>query len=114
MGPTASGKSSLAMELARKFDGEIINCDSVQLYQGFNIGAAKPSLKRDAEKSLIIFWMYLVTVKIVMQESLLTLLKRLLKRLVTVENFLLLLVEQGFILGLCGRKTFMICLSRRL
>ena len=45
MGPTASGKSSLAMDLARKFDGEIINCDSVQLYQGFNIGAAKPSQK---------------------------------------------------------------------
>ena len=49
MGPTASGKSSLAMELARKFDGEIINCDSVQLYQGFNIGAAKPSLKEMRE-----------------------------------------------------------------
>ena len=43
MGPTASGKSSLAMELAREFNGEIINCDSVQLYRGFNIGSAKPS-----------------------------------------------------------------------
>ncbi len=43
-GPTASGKSSLALELARVMGGEIINCDSVQLYKGFDIGSAKPSL----------------------------------------------------------------------
>jgi tRNA dimethylallyltransferase len=42
-GPTASGKSSLALELALANHGEIINCDSIQLYRGFNIGAAKPS-----------------------------------------------------------------------
>lgn len=44
VGPTASGKSSLAMELAQKFDGEIINADSRQFYKELNIGTAKPSL----------------------------------------------------------------------
>ncbi|RZA25152.1 MAG: tRNA (adenosine(37)-N6)-dimethylallyltransferase MiaA [Proteobacteria bacterium] len=44
IGPTASGKSALALELARALNGELINCDSVQIYQGFDIGAAKPSL----------------------------------------------------------------------
>ncbi len=47
-GPTASGKSALAMELAQRFHGEIINCDSVQLYRGFNIGSAKPSAEEQA------------------------------------------------------------------
>lgn len=47
-GPTASGKSALAMDLARKFRGEIINCDSVQLYRGFNIGSAKPTADEQA------------------------------------------------------------------
>lgn len=42
-GPTASGKSSLAIKLALAIDGEIINCDSIQLYRGFDIGAAKPN-----------------------------------------------------------------------
>jgi len=40
-GPTASGKSGLALELAVRFHGEIVNCDSVQLYRGFDIGTAK-------------------------------------------------------------------------
>ena len=44
IGPTASGKSKLALQLAKKFNGEIVNCDSVQLYKGFNIGSAKPNL----------------------------------------------------------------------
>ncbi len=43
IGPTASGKSALAMNLARTLNGELINCDSVQIYKGFDIGAAKPS-----------------------------------------------------------------------
>ncbi len=47
-GPTASGKSALAMELALRFNGEIINCDSVQLYRGFNIGSAKPTAEEQA------------------------------------------------------------------
>ena len=40
-GPTGSGKSALALELARQFNGEIVNCDSLQLYRGFDIGTAK-------------------------------------------------------------------------
>ena len=43
VGPTASGKSSLAIHLARQFHGEILNCDSLQLYRHFDIGTAKPS-----------------------------------------------------------------------
>ena len=43
LGPTASGKSSLAFELARRFDGEIVSCDSVAVFRHFEIGTAKPS-----------------------------------------------------------------------
>jgi len=42
-GPTAVGKSDMAVQLARKLDGEIINGDSMQVYRGMNIGTAKPS-----------------------------------------------------------------------
>lgn len=41
VGPTASGKSALSLELAHHFDGEIVNCDSMQLYRGMDIGTAK-------------------------------------------------------------------------
>ena len=41
-GPTASGKSALALRLAEHFSGEIISCDSMQLYRGMDIGTAKP------------------------------------------------------------------------
>jgi len=41
VGPTASGKSSLGVELAHRLDGEIINADSMQLYRGMDIGTAK-------------------------------------------------------------------------
>jgi tRNA dimethylallyltransferase len=40
-GPTGAGKSSLALDLAAKFAGEIVNCDSLQLYRGFDVGTAK-------------------------------------------------------------------------
>jgi tRNA dimethylallyltransferase len=40
-GPTASGKSALALELALRFQGEIVNCDSLQLYRGLDVGTAK-------------------------------------------------------------------------
>src|SRR3974390_622519 len=43
LGPTASGKSSLAVWLAEGLDGEVMACDSTQLYRGFDIGTAKPS-----------------------------------------------------------------------
>ena len=43
VGPTASGKSALALEIAEKFGGEIVSCDSMQLYREMNIGTAKPT-----------------------------------------------------------------------
>ncbi|MGC1620106.1 MAG: tRNA (adenosine(37)-N6)-dimethylallyltransferase MiaA [Candidatus Acidiferrum sp.] len=44
IGPTASGKSALGVWLAERFGGEVLACDSTQLYRGFNIGTAKPGL----------------------------------------------------------------------
>jgi tRNA dimethylallyltransferase len=44
LGPTASGKSSLALNIAKKFGCEIVNCDSRQIYKEMNIGTAKPGL----------------------------------------------------------------------
>ena len=42
MGPTASGKSAVAMALAERFNGEIVSVDSAQVYRGMDIGTAKP------------------------------------------------------------------------
>jgi len=42
-GPTASGKSELAVQLAERFDGEVVNADSMKCYRGLDIGTAKPS-----------------------------------------------------------------------
>ena len=42
-GPTASGKTSLAVALAKKLDGEVVSCDSMQVYKRMNIGTAKPT-----------------------------------------------------------------------
>ena len=44
VGATASGKSSLGIFLAERYSGEVVACDSTQLYRGFDIGTAKPSL----------------------------------------------------------------------
>jgi tRNA dimethylallyltransferase len=44
LGPTATGKSALALAVAERFDGEIINCDSTAVYRGFDIGTDKVSL----------------------------------------------------------------------
>ena len=49
LGPTASGKTSLALAIARRFRGEIVNCDSVAMYREFEIGTAKPSAAERAE-----------------------------------------------------------------
>jgi len=43
VGPTASGKSALGVKLAEQFGGEVVACDSTQLYRGFDIGTAKPT-----------------------------------------------------------------------
>jgi tRNA dimethylallyltransferase len=48
MGPTASGKTALALELAKAIDGEIISVDSALIYRGMDIGTAKPSLDEQA------------------------------------------------------------------
>lgn len=44
VGPTASGKSALGVWLAERFGGQVLACDSTQLYRGFDIGTAKPGL----------------------------------------------------------------------
>lgn len=49
VGPTASGKSSLAMEVARRYNGEIICADSRTVYRGMDIGTAKPTPEDRAE-----------------------------------------------------------------
>ncbi len=41
VGPTGSGKSDLGLSLAERLNGEIVNCDSIQIYRGFDIGSAK-------------------------------------------------------------------------
>ncbi len=50
VGPTAVGKSEVAIEVARRMDGEIVSADSVQVYRHLDIGAAKPT---PAERSLV-------------------------------------------------------------
>ncbi len=45
VGPTASGKSNIAIDIAKKFDGEIINADSMQVYKYMDVGTAKPTLE---------------------------------------------------------------------
>jgi tRNA dimethylallyltransferase len=49
LGPTASGKTSLSLALAKQFGGEIVNCDSVAMYREFDVGTAKPSLAERAQ-----------------------------------------------------------------
>lgn len=49
VGETASGKSALALTLAKKFDGELISADSWTVYKGFDVGTAKPSAAERAE-----------------------------------------------------------------
>ena len=49
VGPTGGGKSALALELAKKLNGEIISCDSMQLYRRMNIGTAKPTASEQSE-----------------------------------------------------------------
>ncbi|XP_028077284.1 tRNA dimethylallyltransferase 9 isoform X2 [Camellia sinensis] len=48
-GPTGAGKSRLALELAKRLNGEIISADSVQVYRGLDVGSAKPSLSERKE-----------------------------------------------------------------
>lgn len=50
MGPTATGKSAIAVKLAEQFDGEIVTVDSVQVYRGMDIGTAKPDAATRARR----------------------------------------------------------------
>lgn len=54
VGPTASGKTEISLELARTFGGEIVNADSRQVYQGLTVGTAKPSLSTAPQKDPLI------------------------------------------------------------
>ena len=45
VGPTASGKTALSIELAKKLNGEIISSDSMQIYKDMDIGTAKPTFE---------------------------------------------------------------------
>jgi len=45
VGPTASGKTTLAIKLAKIYGGEVISCDSMQIYKGMDIGTAKPTFE---------------------------------------------------------------------
>lgn len=58
VGPTASGKSALAVALAQRLNGEIVSCDSMQIYRRMNIGTAKPTVE---EMRGIPHWMIDVT-----------------------------------------------------
>ena len=49
-GPTATGKSSLALKIAKKIDSEIINADSIQLYKDLSILTARPLVERETIK----------------------------------------------------------------
>jgi tRNA dimethylallyltransferase len=55
LGPTASGKTALSLSLAAKFDGEIVNCDSVATYREFDIGTAKPTAAERARATHHLF-----------------------------------------------------------
>jgi tRNA dimethylallyltransferase len=58
IGPTATGKSALAIDLARRIGGEVINADSMQLYRGMDIGTAKlaPSERHGVPHHLLDIW----------------------------------------------------------
>lgn len=58
VGPTASGKSALAIKIAKKFDGEIVSADSRQIYRGMDIGTGKPS-----KKELVVIPHHLIDIK---------------------------------------------------
>lgn len=49
VGPTAGGKSALALELAKRLGGEIISCDSMQIYRRMDIGTAKPTMEEQSK-----------------------------------------------------------------
>ena len=59
-GPTASGKSGLAVELAKKINGEIISADSVQVYKYMDIGSAKVTKEENTDEARKKFNVFLI------------------------------------------------------
>ena len=55
VGPTASGKTAVAVEIAKALDGEIVSADSMQIYRHMDVGTAKPT-KEEMGGIPIIFW----------------------------------------------------------
>jgi tRNA dimethylallyltransferase len=49
LGPTGSGKTALSLELAERFNGEVVSCDSVAVYRGMELGTAKPTQEERAQ-----------------------------------------------------------------
>ena len=54
VGPTASGKTSLGMDIAKELNGEIISADSMQIYRGLDIGTAKATKEEQKEIKLLL------------------------------------------------------------
>jgi tRNA dimethylallyltransferase len=52
LGPTATGKSALSLAIAKRYGGEVVNCDSTAVYRGFDIGTDKlPMADRRASRT---------------------------------------------------------------
>ena len=60
-GPTASGKSNLAIKLAKKLNGEIINADSMQIFKEFSVLSSRPSIVQTKEIKHHLFGIVSVT-----------------------------------------------------
>ena len=88
-GPTASGKTSLSIELAKKINGQIISADSMQIYDEMDIGTAKPT----KEEMQGIKHYLIGNVKPTNRYSVS---QMQLKKQYKIINFQLLLVEQGY------------------
>ncbi len=56
-GPTASGKSSFAIKLAKKVNGEIINADSMQVYKQLKVLSARPDQKKISKNKTSFIWL---------------------------------------------------------
>ena len=50
-GPTASGKTDVAIQIAEQFNGEIVSADSMQIYRGLDVGTAKPTIREQKKNT---------------------------------------------------------------
>lgn len=86
VGPTGSGKSDLAVDIALATGGEVINCDSMQLYRGMDVGTAKLSMeqRRGVRHHLLDIWDITQTASVAdYQQQACTLIESMLKRQIT-------------------------------